>query len=123
MEIIKTIKWQYTKIIKRGKKVKKSSKIILSIIIFITILIVFSTKWVLETYNNASFEQIIFHLTESINGLEKTIIYSYLTECLLITVIEFILVIYILKKLEHFSFIKNVQYSIVPPLLLNNITL
>jgi len=78
---------------------KKSSKIIWSIIIFITILCVFSTKWILETYNNASFEQIIFHLTEPINGVEKTIVYNYLTKCFIITIIEYILVMYIFKTI------------------------
>ena len=78
---------------------KKSPKIIWTIIIFITILLIFTTKWTLETYNNASFEQIIFHITEPIKGVEKTILYDYLTDCLLITIIEFILTIYILKKI------------------------
>lgn len=91
---------------------KKSSKIIWGIMIFITVLVAFSTNWVLNAYNNASLEQIIFYLTQPIDGIEKTIVYSYLTNCLLLTIIEFILIIYILNTILKYINTKRTMQSL-----------
>ena len=75
---------------KVSKKVLKSLKIIGRILldvvfyamIFLTILAVFSTKWVKATYGGLTVDEILFHLTVPIEGTETSILKSFYTKAL-----------------------------------------
>ena len=96
---------------------KKKEKIIYNITIYYTLLLIFSTRWILDSYNNASFEQILFHIKEPIKGVEKTLVKSYIMECIILTTIEFIIIIYIINKI--LNLIKSVKkYKIFKKIIL-----
>ena len=75
---------------KVSKKVLKSLEIIGRIVldvvfftmIFLTILAVFSTKWVKATYGGLTVDEILFHLTVPIEGTESGILKSFYTKAL-----------------------------------------
>ena len=75
---------------KVSKKVLKSLEIIGRIVldvvfftmIFLTILAVFSTKWVKATYGGLTVDEILFHLTVPIEGTETGILKSFYTKAL-----------------------------------------
>ena len=75
---------------KVSKKVLKSLKIIGRILldvvfyamIFLTILAVFSTKWVKATYGGLTVDETLFHLTVPIEGTETSILKSFYTKAL-----------------------------------------
>ena len=75
---------------KVSKKILKSLEIIGRIIldvafyamIFLTILAVFSTKWVKATYGGLTVDEILFHLTVPIEGTETGILKSFYTKAL-----------------------------------------
>ena len=56
-------------------------------LIFLFLFISFATRWTLTTYEGSSFEQILFHITEPISGVESTVIYDFFKETLLTTLI------------------------------------
>ena len=70
---------------KVSKKILKSLEIIGRIVldvvfftmIFLTILAVFSTKWVKATYGGLTVDEILFHLTVPIEGTESGILKSF----------------------------------------------
>ena len=75
---------------KVSKKILKSLEIIGRIIldvafyamIFLTILAVFSTKWVKATYGGLTVDEILFHLTVPIEGTESGILKSFYAKAL-----------------------------------------
>ena len=75
---------------------KKVGKFCWIIPIFIALLLCYSTIWVFDTYDNPSFEQILFHLSEPIEGVESTLIFDYLKNCVLISLIETIIIFVVL---------------------------
>ena len=75
---------------KVSKKILKTLEIIGRIVldvafyamIFLTILAVFSTKWVKATYGGLTVDEILFHLTVPIEGTETSILKSFYTKAL-----------------------------------------
>ena len=75
---------------KVSKKILKALEIIgriaLNVVfyamIFLTILAVFSTKWVKATYGGLTVDEILFHLTVPIEGTETGILKSFYTKAL-----------------------------------------
>ena len=73
---------------KVSKKILKTleviGRIILDILffamIFLTILAVFSTKWVKATYGGLTVDEILFHLTVPIEGTETGILKSFIVK-------------------------------------------
>lgn len=66
---------------------KKIIKYYWIFLIFLSLFVSFATRWTLTTYDDASFEQILFHITEPISGVESTVIYDFFKETLLTTLI------------------------------------
>ena len=89
------------------------------LLILISLLACYSTHWVLDTYDNPSFEQILFHLTEPVPGVERTLLYSFLKHCLLaafVVTIVFSLGITMLMAFFHslkFNKIMKIGMSVV----------
>lgn len=55
------------------------------LLIFLSLFASFATRWTLTTYDDASFEQILFHITEPITGVESTVVYNFIKETIMTT--------------------------------------
>lgn len=81
------------------------SSIIFYILIFLSFLIFFSVIWVNKTFGLINLDSLIFHLNVPLKGTESGMIYSYLKDPLLKSIILFIIVALIFRK-------KNYEYGI-----------
>lgn len=72
----------------------------LIIILFLTIEIIFATKWTLENFAFSSFDQILYTLTNSVGNASKSIINSFIFSCILIPIFT-LCIILIIATLLH----------------------
>lgn len=77
----------------------KNNKIAIFIsfaIIFISLLILFSTNWVVDTFGLIDLDKLIFHLMVPLKGTSNDMIHSFITNPLLKSVILSLILIIIL---------------------------
>lgn len=97
----------------------KTFKLILIIILFLTIEIIFGTKWALENFEFTSFDQILFTITNSVGNASKDIIKSFIISCIIEPCIIFIAILFgvynlsaITKYSQTFLKIKIKQFEL-----------
>jgi len=91
------------------------------LLIFLSLFACFATRWTLITYDDASFEQILFHITEPITGVESALIDSFFKNCVLITcILSFIFVIGIILLMASF---KNNKLNRIVKRIINILTI
>lgn len=86
-------------------KKSKIKHILLFILLFITIFLLFSTRWALNTFAFINFNEVIFQLTSPIKSTESSILVSFFSSSLVPTIIV-CLIVYVLLK-ELFELLKN----------------
>lgn len=84
---------------------RKISSFIFYFLIFFSILLFFSVIWVNKTFGLINLDSLIFHLNVPLKGTESGMIYRYLKDPLLKSVILFIVVVLIFRR-------KNYKYDI-----------
>ena len=94
-------------------KIKNLKRFWWCFIILIALLSIYSTIWAIDTYGMISFEQILFHITEPIVGLESNLLYSFLFDCVLMSILgTFLIIIGILfleKKIKNVKIISKIK--------------
>lgn len=85
------------------------SSLLTGIFLFSAILFVFSIKWVFATWNNLTMDELVFHLNAPLEGTNEEMIYEYLIQAALPTLILFFIIIFILIKQKN----KKVYYKIL----------
>lgn len=66
------------------KKILKTIRSFLIILFFtISVLLMFSGKWMLNTWNHLTMDELIFHLRSPLDGTNKDLISNYLNSCLI----------------------------------------
>lgn len=94
-------------------KIKNLKRFWWCFITLIALLSIYSTIWAIDTYGMISFEQILFHITEPIVGLESNLLYSFLFDCVLMSILgTFLIIIGILfleKKIKNGKIISKIK--------------
>lgn len=92
-------------------------KISSSLLWFIFILIVFSISWAYSNYGNISFDEILFHLSNPMNGVERSLIMSFITYSLIPSII--VCSVFLIIKNCILKEIRNSQYLVQIKLIKN----
>ena len=89
---------------KKTKDVLKNIvKIVCSIVSLVSILVCFSIKWMLETWENLTMDELVYHLNAPLEGTNSDMIWQYVFKCIVPTIIILIAIgtiMVILKKKE-----------------------
>lgn len=75
-------------------------KIIIKIIILITLMSYFLKEWIISYYGNISFDQILFHIINPIKGVEKSIVITFILNCLIYVILYYIIIINFIKLIK-----------------------
>ena len=78
----------------------KIKKYISYILITLAIVIILSSFWVINYFDNPTFEQILYHIYTSVSGTDIKIIANYLIKCLLIPGVITLLFLIFKKKIN-----------------------
>ena len=91
-------------------KFKRFIKIVIRILCIVFVIFVslfcFSIKWMLKTWNNLTMDEVIFHLTTPLEGTNNDMIFEYICQAVvpsLIIFILFLLMSFVLRKKNWFS--------------------
>lgn len=89
---------------KKTKDVLKNIvKVVCSIVSLVSILVCFSIKWMLETWENLTMDELVYHLNAPLDGTNSDMIWQYVFKCIVPTIIILIVIgtiMVILKKKE-----------------------
>lgn len=91
----------------------KIKKYISYMLITLAIAIILSSFWVINYFDNPTFEQILYHIYTSVSGTDIKIIANYLIKCLLIPGVITILFLIFNKKINKL-FEKNGLVTLLP---------
>ncbi len=87
---------------KKTKDVLKNIvKVVCSIVSLVSILVCFSIKWMLETWENLTMDELVYHLNAPLDGTNSDMIWQYVFKCIVPTIIILIVIgtiMVILKK-------------------------
>lgn len=79
------------------KKILKITGTFFTILFFtISVLLMFSGKWMLNTWNHLTVDELIYHLKSPLDGTNKDLISDYLSSCLMPTLLLGILLVFFL---------------------------
>lgn len=79
----------------------KLKKVFVKVIIFLTIMMYFLKRWIFSYYGNIAFDQILFHIVNPIQGVEISIVFTFVLECLILSILYYIIVISIIKLISN----------------------
>ena len=97
--------------IRKTKKPKKIIKVILFyLVIFLALIIIFSTNWAVKNYNITNFDEVLYTLSNSVSSASNEIIYNFIKENILIPLIITIIIMIIIKFIKNIF--KNTDVSI-----------
>ncbi len=88
----------------------KTRKYISYLLITLSIIIMLSANWVMNYFNNPTFDQLIYHVYTSVGGTDMGIILNYVKLCLLVPFIIIILLFIFRKKIN--TILKNKKISV-----------
>ena len=76
----------------------KIKKIFIYIFIFLSLLLIFSSQWLLKNFGNIEFEQYLYHLLVPMDGANTDVFFQYFQESFFPCFLVFISLIVLFKK-------------------------
>ena len=81
------------------KLIKYLGTVLSIIMVGITILLGFSVRWMFKTWPNLAVDELVFHLTEPLDGTNQDMIIEYIMQCIIPMV--FVLILFSYGKTTH----------------------
>ena len=75
------------KIMKKHKIFKYIGIILSSLLMVVSVLLAFSAKWMFDTWTSLTMDELVFHLTTSLEGTNTDMIKAYCLKCVVPAVI------------------------------------